>query len=215
MDHDKPHPAPGELKRGDQKLIGRLIEVVELDIIPLTEEGVGNGNKVFGAALLRKSDLSTIIAGTNHESENPLWHGEVYTIKKYYEMVNADESKRVDPKDIIFLCTHEPCTLCLSAITWSGFDNFIYLFGHEETRDTFNIGHDLGILKQIFKHEPGGYAKDNDYWSAYRLADLIGNCDAATRAGFDQRLDAIRTAYFEMSKVYQAHKGEARNIPLK
>ena len=71
----------------------------------------------FGAAMLRKSDLSTILAATNEEIENPLWHGEVNAIKKYYEMVNADESKRVDPKDVIFLATHEPCPLCASAIT--------------------------------------------------------------------------------------------------
>ena len=37
---------------------GRLLEVIDDDILPLTERGVANGNKVFGAAILRKSDLS-------------------------------------------------------------------------------------------------------------------------------------------------------------
>ncbi|MHA1538834.1 MAG: nucleoside deaminase [Alphaproteobacteria bacterium] len=208
-------PRPGELAGCDAGLIGRLIEAIETDILPLTREGVRRGNKVFGAAMLRKSDRSTIIAGTNHETLNPLWHAEVYTIGIYYEMVNADPSKRVEPKDVIFLSTHEPCTLCSSAIAWGGYDNFYYLFSHEESRDTFAVGHDLRILKQLFGHDPGGYARQNDYWTAYAIVDLVANCEAAVRQGFVERIDAIREAYAQMSATYQASKDEARNIPLK
>lgn len=206
---------PGELAGCDPKLIDRLLTVMEKEIIPLTKAGVRNGNKIFGAAMLNKSDLSTIIVGTNHETENPLWHGEVYTIKLYYEMVNIDKSKRVDPKNVIFFATHEPCTLCSSAITWGGYDNFYYLFCHEDSRDSFNIGHDLKILKEVFKHDPGGYARQNAYWNAYSVVDLINNCDKKTRAGFFDRVDKIKKTYAEMSDIYQASKGEAKNIPLK
>jgi tRNA(Arg) A34 adenosine deaminase TadA len=206
---------PGELIECDPTLIDRLLTVMEKEIIPLTREGVRSGNKIFGAAMLKKSDLSTLIAGTNHETENPLWHGEVYIIKQYYEMVNQDESKRVDPKNVIFFATHEPCTLCSSAITWGGYDNFYYLFSHEDSRDSFNIGHDLKILKEVFKHEPGEYARQNTYWTAYCVVDLINNCDEKTKAGFLERVDTIKKIYAEMSDIYQANKGEARNIPLK
>ena len=65
------------------------------------------GNKVFGAALLRKSDLSVLIAGTNNEIENPLWHGEVSTIKRFHKLPKAE---RPQPTDLIFLSTHEPCS---------------------------------------------------------------------------------------------------------
>jgi tRNA(Arg) A34 adenosine deaminase TadA len=43
---------------GDSKagLVGRLLDVIEGDILPLTEAGVRRGNKIFGAAILRKSD---------------------------------------------------------------------------------------------------------------------------------------------------------------
>jgi tRNA(Arg) A34 adenosine deaminase TadA len=206
---------PCELAGCNPNLIDRLLTVMEAEIIPLTREGVSNGNKVFGAAMLKKSDLSTIVAGTNHETENPLWHGEIYTINQYYEMVNRDESRRVDPKNVIFFATHEPCTLCSSAITWGGYDNFYYLFSHEDSRDSFNIGHDLKILKEVFKHEPGGYARRNNYWTAYSVVDLINNCDAKTRDGFLERVGKIKKIYAEMSDIYQANKGEARNIPLK
>ena len=59
----------------------RLLDVIEQDILPLTERGVASGNKVFGAALLNKADLSVVIAGTNDETDNPLWHGEINTLR--------------------------------------------------------------------------------------------------------------------------------------
>lgn len=49
----------------------RLLDVIDLDILPLTEAGVAAGNKVFGAAILRRSDLSLVLAGTNDETTNP------------------------------------------------------------------------------------------------------------------------------------------------
>jgi len=40
-----------------------------------------------------------------------------------------------------------PHLLPPSAITWTGFDNFYYLFSYTDTKDAFNIPHDLKILK--------------------------------------------------------------------
>lgn len=42
-------------------------------------EAVKKGNKLFGAAILKLSDLSLVVVGTNTEIECPLWHGEVRT----------------------------------------------------------------------------------------------------------------------------------------
>ena len=39
------------------EMVRRLLDVMEHDILPLTETGVAEGNKVFGGALMRKSDL--------------------------------------------------------------------------------------------------------------------------------------------------------------
>ncbi len=107
-----------------------------------------------------------MLAETNNETENPLWHGEVHALKRFYEM---PKDKRPDTKDCIFLATHEPCSLCLSAITWTGFDNFFYLFSHEDSRDSFAIPHDLKILKEVFRLDPGGYNADNAYWTGYSI----------------------------------------------
>ena len=63
----------------------RLLDVMEFDILPMTERGVAAGNKIFGAALLRKSDMSLVLAGTNSETNNPLLHGEISTLNQFYE----------------------------------------------------------------------------------------------------------------------------------
>jgi len=49
--------------------------------------GVGPArNNFFGAARLRTSALSLVLAATHDETENPLWPGEVQTTKSLYEM---------------------------------------------------------------------------------------------------------------------------------
>ena len=53
-------------------LLARLFDVIESDLAPLTRAGVSTGNKIFGAAILRKSDLSLVVAEVNNETENPL-----------------------------------------------------------------------------------------------------------------------------------------------
>lgn len=191
-------------------LIYRLFDVVEHDITPLTAKGVAKGNKLFGAAILRKSDLSLVLAETNNEMENPLWHGEVHCLKRFYEMPRAD---RPDTADCIFLATHEPCSLCLSAITWTGFNNFYYLFSHEDSRDSFAIPHDLKILKEVFTLDPGGYNAENAYWKSFGLRRLVAGMPEAEREHLEVRLAAITAKYDRLSEVYQASKAD-NEIPL-
>jgi tRNA(Arg) A34 adenosine deaminase TadA len=66
--------------------VARLLDVIEHEVAPLTRRGVARGNKIFGAAILRKADLSVIVAETNNEIENPLWHGEIHAIKRFHEL---------------------------------------------------------------------------------------------------------------------------------
>jgi len=191
-------------------LVSRILDVIENDIAPLTAKEVLRGNKIFGAAILLKKDLSLVIAQTNNEIENPLWHGEMHTIKKLYE---RDRSLLPNPKDCIFLSTHEPCSLCLSAITWAGYDNFYYLFSHENSRDDFAIPHDLKILKEVFTLDPGGYAKDNAFWKSHDLMDLVASLSELEKGKLTKKVKNINGIYAQLSKTYQSNKGGA-GIPL-
>ncbi|WDR04123.1 nucleoside deaminase [Devosia algicola] len=201
-------------------LIDRLLDVIETEIAPKTRIGVKTGNKVFGAAILRKADLSVVIAETNNETENPLWHGEMHAIKRFFEL---DPAARPDVKDCIFLATHEPCSLCLSGITWSGFDNFYYLFSYEDTRDSFAIPYDIAILKAVYavpEPETGIvsadrplYNRTNQYWQSHNIAQLIASLDRGGREALLGRFDDITALYADLSAIYQADKGE-KGIPL-
>ena len=190
----------------DDELAARFLDVIEHDVVPLTRAGVERGDKVFGGAILRKSDLSLVIAGTNRETENPLFHGEVATLNAFYEMPTEG---RPPSADCLFLSTHEPCSLCLSAITWAGFDNFYYLFGYEDTRDAFNIPHDLKILSEVFGIENGAYARENVFWRSRSIDELVGGEDASLIG----RISRLRTTYDQLSALYQASKGGS-GIPL-
>ncbi|SMH53303.1 nucleoside deaminase [Mesorhizobium australicum] len=194
----------------DTALIERLLDVMEHDIVPKTAAGVAAGNKLFGAAILRKSDLSVVIAETNNELENPLWHGEVHALKRFYELPKAD---RPETKDCIFLATHEPCSLCLSAITWTGFDNFYYFFSHEDSRDAFAIPHDLKILKEVFTLDPGGYNATNAFWTGRSLRRMIAALPEPDRTRLSARADALAATYDSLSATYQAQKQD-NDIPL-
>ncbi|CAF1361071.1 unnamed protein product [Rotaria magnacalcarata] len=198
------------------QLLNRLFDVIEQDILPKTRAGVAQGNKIFGAAILKKFDLSTLVAETNNEIENPLWHGEVYAIKQLYTM--NDRLNLPNPKDCIFLTTHEPCSLCLSAITWCGYDNFYYLFSHEDSRDVFNIPHDIKILNALFgdneKSRPL-YNRVNSFWHSHNILEMIESLDHRyeARESLGRRINDVSKIYAELSNVYQKNKGEAR-IPL-
>lgn len=194
----------------ERALLDRLLDVIEYDIVPLTRKGVESGNKLFGAAILRKKDLTLVLAETNNELENPLWHGEIHALKRFYELPKAD---RPDTRDCIFVATHEPCSLCLSAITWTGFDNFYYLFSHEDSRDSFAISHDLKILKEVFTLDPGGYNRENAFWKSHAMRDVANALPPAERAAALKRIAEIATKYEALSAIYQDSKA-GNDIPL-
>ena len=192
-------------------LLDKFIDIFKNNILPLTIKGVDCGNKIFGAAIISKDDYSLVTAGSNNETENPIWHGEIYTLKKFYEL---DNKMRPKEKNCIFLSSHEPCSLCLSAITFSGFDNFYYLFPYESTSDEFNIPHDLNILKEVFNITDGKYMKENSYWKSYSINNLVNELSDLNKKKLTDSFNEIKKTYIDLSKKYQLTK-EKNFIPLK
>tara|TARA_Y100000817_G_scaffold13907_1_gene10582 strand:- start:525 stop:1115 length:591 start_codon:yes stop_codon:yes gene_type:complete len=192
-------------------LLNKFSEIFKNNILPLTIKGVDAGNKIFGAAIINKNDCSLVVAETNNETENPIWHGEIHTLKKFYEL---DKNIRPDEKNCIFLSSHEPCSLCLSAITFSGFDNFYYLFPYQSTSDEFNIPHDLNILKEVFNISEGKYIKENSYWKSYNINMLLDELKDTNKKKIIDSFNEIKKQYFDLSNKYQSSK-EKNFIPLK
>ena len=194
----------------NEKALETILNVFLKEVLPLTEKGVAKGSKVFGAAIIKKDDLSVLIAETNNEIENPLWHGEMHALKKFYEL---DANTRPNEKECMFLSSHEPCSMCLSAITFSGFDNFYFLFPYNDTNDEFNIPHDLNILKEVFKINDGEYNKENSYWKSQNINLLIEKLPTSKKEKILNQLREIKKKYQKLSNQYQDNK-DGNSIPL-
>ena len=185
-----------------------LLDIFIDTLIPETEIAVQKGNKIFGAFIIKKSDLSIVITGTNNEITNPLYHGEISTLFNFFKI------KNLNPKDYYFITSHEPCSLCLSAITWSGFDNFYYFFEHNDTKSSFHIPHDLNILQEVFNIQGGEYNKVNGYWKSFSIIDQIKANEDSNKHNLIKKIDKIKQLYADLSTQYQNAK-ISNNIPLK
>ena len=190
------------------KKYNKILVIFLNDLIPETKISVSKGNKIFGAFVLNKIDLSLVVTGVNNEIENPIYHGEISTIINFFKLRN------LNPKDYLFVSSHEPCSLCLSAITWSGFDNFYYLFHYEETESTFNIPYDLKILKEVFKIDKGQYSKINSFWQSYSIIEEIKELKNSENDKLLAKIKEINKLYEDISNNYQLAKN-SNHIPLK
>ena len=186
----------------------KILDIFLTNLIPETKISVSKGNKIFGAFVLNKIDLSLVVTGVNNEIENPIYHGEISTIINFFKLRN------LNPKDYLFISSHEPCYLCLSAITWSGFDNFYYLFHYEETESTFNIPYDLKILKEVFKIDKGQYTKNNSFWQSYSIIEEINKLQNSENDKLLAKIKEINKLYEDISNNYQSAKN-SNHIPLK
>ena len=182
---------------------------------------------MFGAAILRKSDLSVVHADTNQEGEkvggSPIWHGETWCIKQFFDI---PRDKRPDVKECLFLTTHEPCSLCLSAITWAGFDNFTYCFTYEDTDKLFDVNGDLDIFAHVFHlnrdERPQQASKDgtqkqvrpeyklqNKYFVALSFAELVAAIDdPAEKDRWAEKVEKTKYNYGMLIKEYRNNIGE-------
>lgn len=202
------------------ELLHAILTTTESAIIPLTSAGVQSGSKLFGAAILRRADLQPHTVATNNERVSPLLHGEINCIQEFFAnpKYNTPEQPRPDPKDCVFFATHEPCSLCLSGITWAGFKEFYYLFTYEDSRDLFGIPYDIDILQEVFRVRAKGegeeglrerelYNRKNKFFEARSLAELVLQIeDEGERARWEGEIARIKAKYNGLSDTYQEGK---------
>jgi tRNA(Arg) A34 adenosine deaminase TadA len=199
-----------------QDLVSRLLAVTESSIVPLTRAQVASGSKLFGAAILSRSTLEPITVETNNERASPLLHGEINCIQTFFA---SPKEGRPETKDCVFFATHEPCSLCLSGITWSGFNEFYYLFTYEDSRDLFGIPYDIDILQSVYQvPSPTDtpetlaarphYNRTNKFFKARSVADVVATIeDEAEKTKWTAEIARVKEMYNELSDTYQ--KGKA------
>jgi tRNA(Arg) A34 adenosine deaminase TadA len=206
-------------KLAPEKLVASLLSTIEDRVIPLTRQGVSSGSKLFGAAIVSRVDLTPYTLATNNERISPLLHGEINCIQKFFTVDYPEPSIRPNPaKDCIFLATHEPCSLCLSGITWAGFNEFYYLFTYEDSRDLFGIPYDIDILQEVFRVKGEGesveeverkplYNRRNKFFTAKSFADVVGEVeDEDTRRRLTREIERVKGLYNGLSETYQVGK---------
>jgi tRNA(Arg) A34 adenosine deaminase TadA len=189
----------------------RMLQVVEEDILPKTEQGVTDGNKVFGAAVL-DSDLKTVFAGTNSETTCPLFHGEVKVIYEWSQIIPAKE-RGPAAQSSIFLSTHEPCCMCISSIVWAGFPQVYYFFPYAVT-SAQGIPHDINTMHELWG--VNSYRKQNRYCSTACIVDLIDQLEDGSpeKQELTATQNRLMVAYDELSAKYHSEKAGNENNSL-
>ncbi|RYP22823.1 hypothetical protein DL767_008969 [Monosporascus sp. MG133] len=130
---------------GPVTLLGALLSVIEQRIVPLTAQGVSSGSKLFGAVILRKSDLAVATVATRRERASPLRHGEITCIHRF------------------FASSSPPAASPGPAST-----TFFHLFTYENSRDLFAIPRDIRILEEVFRVRAADGVGEDDATRARR-----------------------------------------------
>lgn len=165
--------------------IRAILDAIREELLPLTEKMVARGNHVFGGLVLDKNSLRVITAGSNDRIENPIYHGEIDTIRRFFADVNHP-----DPAECIFVASHDPCPMCISAISWAGFREIWVLFGYKEVKDKYDMPVDLTMYKELFR-APGATDENLFYHKYYLKEEAEKQEDARELLKEIEELEAI------------------------
>lgn len=179
----------------DAEKIQSILEVIRDEVLPLTESQVTRGNHVFGAAILRADTMTSVMVGSNNRIENPLFHGEVDTLNRFFKLPVHPPTE-----DLIFVATHDPCPMCAASIAWAGFKEVWVLFGYEDVEKEFGMAVDMIMYRELFGVE--GVRPENAFFKKYSLKKAVAENPARERLGqiveeIEKRYDAMNVADFE------------------
>jgi len=187
------------------EIISAVLKVAEEQIVPLMRQSVSEGNLPFAAAILHQSDLTPFTISVNKVKESPLLHGETNCIREFFA---NPAGERPSVSSCLFFATHEPCSLCLSGISWTGFSTVCFLFTYEDTRDLLGIGGDIDIIEEVFR--VGGakdaarplYNKTNRFFTARSVAELWdGVADEPEKERLKGEIQRVRALFDEFKQA--------------
>lgn len=185
--------------------IRKMYAVIEEEIMPKTRQGVQDGNKVFGAAILSPV-LECTLATTNAETKCPIFHGEVHCIFEWSQLTPASQRGPL-AQSSVFLSTHEPCCMCISSILWAGFQTLYYFFPYSITTAQ-GIPHDIQTMHELWGVTT--YRKQNKYLSSACLMDLVAALpDGADKLELLETQQRLLDAYDQLADQY--HKEKSSN----
>lgn len=173
-----------------------IIRAIKERLIPFTEEQVKAGNHVFGGIVLDKSG-NIVTVGSNDRVTNPIYHGEIDTIRRFF----ADKG-HPNPAECIFVASHAPCPMCISAIAWAGFHEVWVLFDYEDVKDSFDMPVDLMMYREVFGTD--GAVPENAFFKKY---------DLRAEAAKQQNAAELAKDLAEIERLYGAMKVQDFNYP--
>lgn len=171
-----------------------IIKAIKEKLLPLTEKKAAEGNHLFGGIVLDRQSCRVITAGSNNRQENPIYHGEIDTIQHFF----ADRN-HPDPASCLFVASHDPCPMCISAISWAGFHEIWVLFGYDDVKRKFGMPVDLTMYHELFASE--GASDENSFFRKYYLKKEAAKQENAAEllkeiAEIEARYDRIPVQYF-------------------
>ena len=92
----------------------------------LIVDPVASGGSPYGALIVDPRKSKVVVKGRNHAGHNPIWHAEMDAINGLNNLLPQNTSVYAVAKDLELYTSAESCSMCMSAITWSGFGRVIY-----------------------------------------------------------------------------------------
>ena len=135
--------------------IEKILRAIRGALLPLTERMVEEGNHVFGGLVLRAEDCSVVAAGSNDRVENPIYHGEIDTLRRYFALAERARAAWLHIRS-------EPRALPdvrLGPSRGRGFREVWMLYGYEAVKDGFDMPVDLMMYREIFGAEGPAHGK--------------------------------------------------------
>lgn len=184
-------------------ILKALLDAIEHSILPVSTQ---DEPELFGAAILSWPSLAPLTVATNQSDQSPVSHGELNCIQKFHTVDFPDANCRPDPRDCVFVSSHEPCSMCLSAIAWAQIPQVYYLFSYQETKDIFGMADDIEIIEQLFPRsravtadespEPHLYNRDNAYFRCRSLTQAAeGLTEPLQRDQWAREIDRVKDIY--------------------